>query len=185
MARPRKAGKRTKSGHLSDALDARRDAGTEQAQARKAMFGGNGYDAIGRAFEAGLLGWENDRPSGAAHVRMATARAIGNQYWSILGIGAIRCTLGEQSGGGGDGNRARELWLTEQLIRADRLGARSRKAFDELAIDPQPDEGPVWLDRLIERKHFDADLEHLRRAIAVIDSLTERQICASPRNEIS
>lgn len=173
MGRPRKQGKRTKSGRLSEAIEARRDAGTDQAQCRRAVFKGNGYDAIGRAFESGLLGWENDRPSGEAHIRLATARAIAAAYWPMLSVGALRCTLGDNNGGGGNGDPARERWLTDKLRKADSMGQRSRRAFDELVIDPMPDEGPVWLDRLIARVHFAADVEHLVRAIAVIDRLTD------------
>ena len=172
--RPRKAGKRKPSGRLV-ATD-RRDAGTDHAQVRRERFNGNGYDAIGRAFEAGLLGCENiggrAKPSAQAQVRLHTARAIASAYWPTFGIGAVRCILGESNATGLDGNKARETWLTEKLRQADRMGYDKRRAFDQLAIDPYPDEGPAWLDRLIENRHCADSLALLDRAVSVIDRLT-------------
>ena len=145
--RKRKKGKRTKSGRLSRAGQPRFDHGTDSAQIRKAMFGENGADAIGRAYEAGLLGSEPE--SGQLKT---LARNIFNAYWSRFSDHWL--THGRATGGSGiideERQKAAEMWLVGQLEAVDRLGVR--KEFDGLVIDVNPDCGPDWLDRLISDK---------------------------------
>jgi hypothetical protein len=139
---------------------AQRDKGNDIVAERFEKYGPNGADAIGRAFEAGLLGDAQD-----AKALLDTARAIHRSYWSIYQNGPIRCTLAESNGGShSDGNLAREQWLNAMLDKVGPQGHTTRNAFDQLVIDHHPDSGPKWLDRLIAKdmraddmvKFFDA-----------------------------
>lgn len=161
--RNRKSGNRTKSGRLSRAGKAY-DKGTERAEWKQSVYGADGSDAIGRAYVMGLLG-ENGQ------TLLATGRAIARAYWPVFGVGAIGCTLGGSTGGGGEGNKAQEEWLTAQLRIIDALGIEYRRAFDGLVIDVNPDEGPHWLDRLIAKEFKQSDSEMLHRAIYALAKL--------------
>lgn len=128
------------------------DHGTARAQMKFKQYGTDGADAIGRAYQAGLLG-EN------ADVLRDTARKIARAYWPMLEVGSYRCTLNDSFGGSNDNTdheraKRREEWLTGVVRQADAMGREYRRAFDELVIDVHPDSGPVWLDRIIyARKH--------------------------------
>src|SRR6476469_2204425 len=101
MGRPRKKGVRTKSGRLSRVLIVK---GNDRAEAMKELYGGNGSDAIGRAYERGLLGEGND-----AKAMLDTSRAISRSYGSAYMNGPIRCTLADrQSGAGAEPDEERE-----------------------------------------------------------------------------
>lgn len=144
--RKRKAGNRTASGQLSRAQIVK---GNDRAEAKKERFGTNGSDAIGRAYERGLLGSGND-----AKTMLDTAKAIYRAYWASYVNGPIRCTLADKTSGAAVENdsereRRQEDWLIRMIKTANRGGLPSRKLFDELVIDPQPDHGPVWLDRIL------------------------------------
>lgn len=146
--RKRKAGKRTKSGQLSRAGQVRFDHGTERAQAMQALYGNDGCDAIGRAYQAGLLGQGSD-----AKAMLDTARRLSNAYWAAYGTGRIRCTLADRTDGGSgldcpEKAQRREEWLSGCLDALNRLGVLHRRFFDNLVIDINPDQGPGWLDRL-------------------------------------
>lgn len=160
MGRARKMGKRTAKGRLSRAKDAVFDRGSDRAQERKAQFHGHGYDAVGRAFEAGLLGRDAGRPTARAKMLMDLAQQLFRRYWRHFGIGPVGCTLGRAETGGGKGaNEAgiddgvndaeQEAWLLRMLAMVPR---RERRVFYELVIDINPDTGPIWLDRLIAVK---------------------------------
>jgi len=174
--RKRKQGKREPNGRLSRKGQARIqfDHGTERAQVKFNQFGTDGADAIGRAYQAGLLG-EN------ADMLRDTARKIARAYWPMLEVGSYRCTLNNSFGGSSDDEddgrgKRREDWLTSVLRRADALGRKGRRAFDELVIDIQPDSGPVWLDRVINAQKRRAevplnDAAQLRMAIEVLEAV--------------
>lgn len=162
--RPRKAGKRTKSGQLSRAGQSRFDRGSDKAADKFSVYGTDGSDALGRAFVHGLLGEEGI-------VLRDTGRAIARAYWPMLGTGRISCTLGAKTGQGNDGNLDREKWLTETLRKIDAMGRDKRRAFDELAIDVNPDEGPTWLDRMIAKQQMAGDRVKLEMAIDVLKQL--------------
>lgn len=162
MGRARKMGKRTKSGRLSRAKAAVFDHGTESAQARRAAFHGHGYDAIGRAFETGLLGWEDGKPTARAKMLMDMAHSLSRVYWCEYEVGGTGCTLGR---GGltschmgpplrGLDDPQQEAWLVRMLAM---VPARERALFHELVIDVLPDSGPVWLDRLIAARRAGGD----------------------------
>lgn len=161
--RKRKPGKRTPSGQLSRAGKLY-DKGTERAEWKQSVYGADGSDALGRAYVMGLLGEHGQ-------TLLATGRAIARAYWPIFGTGRIGCTLGGVTGGGGEGSKAQEEWLTAQLRIVDAMGIEYRRAFDALVIDVNPDEGPVWLDRLIAKQFKQADSENLHRAIYALHKL--------------
>lgn len=156
--RPRKPGKRTKAGRLARNYD----KGTERAQERSQRFGTDGYDAIGRAYRSGLLGHQGK-------TLLDMARSIYRAYWPMLETGRITCTLADRTGGVtsiDDGRKRRtETWLLAQTRRVDALGPIVRRAFDQLVIDPMPDEGPDWLDRIIAKQGRAGDMERLGLAI--------------------
>lgn len=164
MGRKRKDGRRNANGRLSRAADTRFDRGTERTQATREKFGTDSCDAIGRAYRTGLLGDDGQR-------LMQTARSIHRTYWPMFGVGQVGCTLGDRSGGGGQGNADRERWLTRTILEIDAMGRPHRKAFDDLVLDFYPDFGPDWLDRLIAKQANDADAEKLSRAVEVLNYL--------------
>ena len=172
--RPRKAGKRTKSGQLSRAgvNDSRRVTGNDKAVERQRRYRSNGHDPIGRAFETGLLGrGEDGKPSQEARVRLDTARALYRAYWPMLGVGRVGCTLGDRNGSYTDGSLKTEQWLKRQMGIVGPMGTSERQAFDDLVLDGHFDEGPIWLDRLIAKEPNAKDGIRLTLAIGVIDRL--------------
>lgn len=168
--RKRKQGKREPNGRLVRVLF---DHGTSRAQMKFEQYGTDGADAIGRAYQAGLLGDQADAIKD-------TARRIAKAYWPMLEVGTYRCTLGDGHGGSNDNFdhdriKAREEWLTGILRTVDRLGRAHRKAFDELVIDVHPDSGPAWLERMIyaRKKGEFADLRDGASMRMAIDALCE------------
>lgn len=178
--RPRKAGKRNKSGRLVST--AARDYGTDATMTRKAMFGENGCDAIGRAYVIGALG------SGSlARDRLGFARALYGQYWAHIAQGGYRCALDQTPRGGNSASPTpeqharqieRERRLNDQLADARSAGVAEYRAFSELVIDPMPDSGPAWLDRLCAgyflsglfgKVTLPEDMTALRRALRSMD----------------
>lgn len=136
-------------------------AGNDFAEAKKARFGANGWDAIGRAFECGLLGEDGER-------LLDTARSLFKAYWRVYEVGPIRCAVNDPilRGGASTGNlehdKRREEWLTHSLALIEH-----RIEFDQLVIDINPDYGPPWLDALVaspsaDRKKLDRALIGLR-----------------------
>jgi hypothetical protein len=172
QGRPRKAGKR-KYGRPIPAQTF--DRGTERAQIVRAFYGTDCTDAIGRAYRAGLLGTGDE-----AKNLLDTGRRVANAYWRHLSTGfAIRCPLGDSNGGSvilldQEREKRREDWLRNQLRAVETMGAR--RQFDQLVIDVHPDEGPVWLNRLIEYKRAGTpgrvdDVAALHRALNALAML--------------
>lgn len=176
--RKRKQGvKRTRSGAISRAgLAPIYDKGSERAQAMQVLYGQDGCDAIGRAYRAGFLG------SGSKGKAMLdTARKIANAYWQAYETGSITCTLGDRTFGSvasldHERIKRREQELAETLRFIDRMGRDTRRAFDQLVIDVNPDSGPAWLDRLLyanraNQRADPADMCQLRKALDPLDIL--------------
>ena len=162
MARGRKTAKKKLP-------DIRRDAGTDATQAKRAAYGTDGSDSLGRAYRSGLLGNDGQR-------LLQTGRSIHRAYWSMFGSNGITCTLGTKNGGGNhDGNIEREKWLTHTMREIDRMGRAHRKAFDDLVLDFHPDYGPDWMDRIIAKRHDApvADWSQLAKALDVLDQLSD------------
>lgn len=160
--RPRKQGRRDAKGKLRPIVMP--DRGNERTAEKREKFGTDGGDAIGRAYRMGLLGEDGQR-------LMQTARSIHRAYWPMFGVGPIGCTLGDRTGGGGEGNLLREQWLTMTMQRVDRMGRNHRRAFDELVLDFWPDYGPDWLDRVIEKEGMANDHTRLMLAVEVLEEL--------------
>lgn len=150
------------------APEVRRDAGTDAAQAKRAMYGTDGCDSIGRAYRAGLLGDDGQR-------LLQTARSINRAYWAAYGQFGMSCTLGVRTGPANDDDNglAREKWLNATIKDIDRMGREHRKAFDELCIDFYPDYGPIWLDNLIAKEPRQSDWSKLAKALEVLDELSD------------
>lgn len=150
MARPgrkRKSGNRTDSGRLSRA-GLGPDRGTERTQAIQALYGPDGADAIGRAYRAGLLGEGSE-----AKALLDTARRISNSYWQAYATGTYTCPLADRTHGSvidldHEKIKRREQWLNECLTLTRRMGPQTDRAFRQLVVDVNPDQGPPWLDRL-------------------------------------
>lgn len=177
--RPRKAGKRTAGGRLSRAKPPvlTYDKGTERAQAVQALYGNNGTDAIGRAYEAGFLGSGNE-----AKALLDKARSLFNAYWSAYGVGQIRKSSTADNDNGStampdyDKIRAREEKLRDDLHTVNRMGMNYRRAFDQLVVDVNPDHGPSWLDSLLwsdrhGKPQDPAAVGQLRRAIEALQNI--------------
>lgn len=172
--RRRRAGKREPNGRLSRIGEPRFDTGTARASMKFKQYGTDGADAIGRAYQAGLLGEHADAIKD-------TARRIAKAYWPMMEIGSYRCTLSDPTGANDNSDsdhiKARERWLTDILRRVDRMGQAYRRAFDALVIDVHPDYGPKWLDSLIwHRQHKPADpvpAHHMAMLGMAIDAMRE------------
>lgn len=169
--RKQKPGRRTKSGRLSRAGIDRNVKGNERAQAVSVLYGQNGTDAIGRAFECGLIG-----QGAEAKALLDTARKMFNLYWRAYEVGPIGCTLGDQSGGGGGEIdhakvKRQEEWLNDCRVCVRKMGPTVSRAFDELVIDPMPDYGPLWLDRLCAKQGTVGDRQTLRAALDALETL--------------
>ena len=150
------------------------DHGTARAKMKFERYGTDGADAIGRAYQAGLLGEHADAIKD-------TARRIAKAYWPMLEVGSYRCTLSDSFGGSNDNTdnrraKAREQWLTGILRAIDQMGRAHRRAFDELVIDIHPDSGPTWLDRAIYARRRNemldqADANRLSMAVSAIERI--------------
>lgn len=148
-------------------LDDRRDAGTDAAQAKRAQFGTDGCDAIGRAYRAGLLGEDGQR-------LLQTGRSINRAYWAAYGQYGMSCTLGVRTGAANDDENSlsREKWLTATMRDIDEMGREHRRAFDSLCIDFHPDCGPIWLDNLIAKEPRQSDWSQLVKALEVLGEIS-------------
>jgi len=162
--RKRKEGRRDAKGKLRPIIMP--DRGNERTAEKREKFGTDGGDAIGRAYRSGLLGEDGQR-------LMQTARSFHRAYWPMFGIGQVGCTLGDRTGGGGDGSVEGERWVIKTVRKVDSLGRDHRKAFDELVLDFNPDYGPDWLDRHIENQQRPSDADTLGRAIRVLAMLAK------------
>lgn len=178
--RKRKSGTREANGRIKRAPRAiSYDRGTNTTQAKHSVYGTDGSDAIGRAYVAGLLGEDG------LNLRNA-GRAIFHAYWPMFGVGAERSCLGDQSGGGmihdpidmDERQRMidRERRLTETLAMIDALDKtlRTRRAFDQLCININPDCGPSFLDSIIWHKTRGKQppVEHEQSLALAIKALT-------------
>lgn len=173
VGRKRKQGKRTKSGQLSRAGEPSIVKGSERAQAMQALYGQDGADAIGRAYRAGLLGDDNE-----AKALLDVGRKMARIYWRAYEVGPVSCTLGDKDFGtitATDNAKAKaaEEWLERNLGRVGLMGTPMRKAFDQMVINPMPDHGPRWLDRLCwqARRNMDMDPADISMLALAIEGL--------------
>lgn len=107
-------------------------------------------DALGRAFNAGLLGNDRDK----AKRLLEAGRRIAWQYWRVLGFAtpdSLARFQPSQPSQPMDTERERilEAALNDALGLVGARGRDVRRAFDQLVIDPHPDHGPLFLDQII------------------------------------
>ena len=140
------------------------------------------FDAIGRAYSGGLLDAFRAEPG---DIRDA-ARAFAVLYWRKLPApnpvsGLYRNMvpgLVEELPAGVDRERAildaderdeaQERRLNQILFAFQRRGGGARAAFDQLVIDCFADDGPPWLDRLLQGRGSLTDRDMLNRAVGAI-----------------
>lgn len=149
---------------------------------RKALMGvpandTNTCDAIGRAYVAGLLHGAPDR----ALELMNAGRKIATQYWRVLGFttqdSLARFQPSQPSTPMDPAlEKLREDAFNVALSLVDARGRDVRRAFDHLVIDPQPDSGPPWLDRIIYaqrrgQRASEGDYAMLRLAVEGLSAL--------------
>lgn len=142
--RKRKPGPRTKSDRPSRA-GIGPDRGTDHTQSRQVIFGHDGCDAIGRAYRTGLLGEGSEAKS-----LLDTARRISSLYQRTYVVSPYNCPIAVRTSGGGPEHEQtleRQLWLRDTLRAIVKRGWHN--PFYELAIEPHPDKGPIWLERMI------------------------------------
>lgn len=182
--RKKKAGARTASGALQRVP--KWDYGCDGVQRRRALYAretiapgsdgtkqvkvdaGQTFDALGRAWSAGLLGARADELRDGG-------RIIAGQYWRAYGFvtpDSLARFQPSAAVGLVDDHRARiiEAALNDALDTVAKRGRDVRRAFDQLVIDLNPDAGPAWLDRIIfaSRQHrtpTEADSNMLRLAL--------------------
>lgn len=180
--RPRKAGKRTKSGRLKE-RPVIFDKGSQRTEDKFSVYGADGSDAIGRAYVMGLLG------DNGLELRNL-ARKIHRAYWPMLAVGREKSCLGLDVNGmtvnddmlepeEREYKIAREKRLTETLRSVQRMGTQHRKAFDDLVIEIMPDHGPQWLEQLIWAKSHRVEPEPsakqaMERAIGALEQIAAR-----------
>lgn len=178
--RKRKQGRREPSGRIQrkSVLQVAPDRGTDAMQAKAAMYGSHGTDAIGRAYMAGLLGQID---SASARAMLDTARKLSRDYHRAYEQAPYKGTLADRTGGSViDLDHARirqtEERLREALHMVDRMGRQVRLAFYSLVIEQHPDSGPPWLENMIWAKRtgkppHPAAQAFLKRALAPLDIL--------------
>lgn len=165
--RPRKVGRRDKSGKLRPEFV--HDRGNDRTAAKKDRYGTDGADAIGRAYREGLLGEDGQK-------LMNTARTISKSFHATF-KGGYKCALGQ--GGGGvmsvdidpDSARNRQARLFDSLSAAGPRATLQSYAFYGLVIEQHPDSGPGWLDRIIDGEANTTDRRCLDAAIQVLVDL--------------
>ncbi|WP_151895429.1 hypothetical protein [Sphingomonas sp. NIC1] len=126
-------------------------------------------DALGRAYSAGLLGTGEHAKS-----LMIAGRKIAGQYWRVLGFPTPDSLARFQPRAPStpmdpEREKIMEAALNDGLAMVRALSRDHRRAFDMLVIDPNPDCGPAWLDRIVYAHRRgeaprEADLAFLRLA---------------------
>lgn len=172
--RPRKAGKRKENGKLERdnyAVPAY-DHGTERAQERFRRFGTHGATALGRAYASGLLGDEQE-----ASIRYDAGKRFSRLYSALIEQGRYRCPLARERLSAGvvvhfTGHRqdeADQAWLFEAMDRLDHAGLRPW--LDQLVLELYADQGPYWLDAILDGGRDPVDRMVLKWAVAALDMI--------------
>lgn len=162
MARPgrkRKPGKREKNGRLLRTYD----KGTERVQALRERFDVYYCSALGRAFYAGLLG-EDGLNLYQTGMKFATL------HKRVFGITDYKCPLGDQSGTTYT-DEERDASDHEWLMNAIRSfkGPDDKFYMDQLLI--HTDQGPGWLDRILDKQGTTSDRLKLEAAMRALQRM--------------
>lgn len=158
------------------------DKGCDGVVRRRLIYGASApeqsFDAIGRAFCAGLLGRRSE-------AKRDGARKIAAQYVLVYGT-ETRMTPDSLSRFQPDNSGApidpdiekiRRDALDDALEAVLKRGRDVRNAFDDLVLAVHPDSGPLWLDRIIfarmaKRTPREDDTYRLMLAIQGLEVLT-------------
>jgi hypothetical protein len=145
-------------------------------QRRRGALETDTCDALGRAYCAGLLGGGDQ-----AQRRLLAGRKIASQYWRVYGFSTpdSLARFQPQHGAGPinpDQERIREDTLNDGLSLARSRGRDVARAFDQLVVDLNPDQGPAWLDRIVyahrcKKTAAEPDTNMLRLAIEGLDQI--------------
>ena len=183
--RKRKANqRRSKTGRIAYSAADRIVKGNIHAQAMQTIYGQDGCDAIGRAYQAGLLGIGSE-----AKNLLDTARRIANIYWQAYEVGGITSPIADRSYGSNtsicpEDARRREEWLNGCLTTINARGRAERRYFDQLVIDVHPDQGPAWLDRMVWVCRQNKDRK-VRRILQSPDDLATLRIAIEALRAVS
>ena len=144
-------------------------------------------DALGRAYNAGLLG--NDE---RAKDLLTAGRMMAWRYWRIYApqFGSPDSLARFQPSEPGkpmtDDQRAEsdaehEKRLNEGQAAVRKLGHDHKRAFEQLVIDWNPDHGPAWLDRIAWAHHRKqladrSDMAWLTKAVASLEALVPKRL---------
>lgn len=169
------AGRRSASGRIRD-RQPRITPPNDGIIRRRAIYGAPAddretYDAIGRAWIAGLL---NPNPERAKEL-LDAGRKIAAQYWRVYGFLTpdSLARFQPQSPIGPldpDKERIREDALNDALSLIAKRGRDVRRGFDQLVIDINPDHGPPWLDAIIfahRRQQRASERDYAMMALAI------------------
>lgn len=158
--RPSKAGKRYANGRLVHVV--KFDRGTERVQVQKGMFGTFYASAAGRMFASGLMG-EQDEALG----RYQGLQRFLRLYRRIYGAPGYRCAL-DQTPRGEDheeidleqAERDR-TWMRHAMRSLDASGCYPY--LEQIISVNTVDQGPPWLDRLIDVRIWNNNLDNLNK----------------------
>jgi hypothetical protein len=176
--RPRKPGRRLECGRLKkDNHAALFDKGSDWVQSRKALFGEHYGSAIGRAFAWGLLGeGQQAKDRYEAGKRLYAVR---KRYYGHKGV---RCPLDDTPRGGNVVLLNPELQERDEADKAY-LADCERKIdpgcapyLDQLLDDLFTDQGPYWIQNLIEGPTDNRDRMVLQAALRALDAICPRQV---------
>ncbi|HEX7854461.1 MAG TPA: hypothetical protein VF503_12270 [Sphingobium sp.] len=160
---------------------------------KRAAYGGMGSpedccDALGRAHLSGLILAhvvanlpDQADPAAAAKEMLRVGRDVAWKYWRIYGFHTANALARFQPEGPSRRldpleEKALEDRLNNALDRVGRMGHQTRRDFDGLVIDLNPDHGPQWLDDVIfshraKRQAEPRDLGRLNRAMEALAAL--------------
>lgn len=165
MARPgrkRKAGRREKSGRPQ--RDYTHDKGTERIQALRERFDVYYCTALGRAFSGGLLGEDGLD-------LYQTGMKFAKLHKRVFGIVDYKCALGDSAGGSSLYDEERDANDHQWLLNAIRSfqGPEDKFYMDQLLI--HTDQGPGWLDRLLDKNEIHGDRLKLEAAMRALQRM--------------
>lgn len=160
--RPSKSGKRHPNGRLAHTPTF--DRGTERVQALKAMFGTFYASAAGRMFASGLMGEQDE-----ALARYQGLQRFVRVYKRVYGGTGYRCPL-DQTPRGEDhdttdmeqAERDRQ-WMRHAMHSLDASGCYPY--MEQLISVNHVDQGPAWLDRLIDVMQWNSNLANLNKQL--------------------
>lgn len=143
---------------------------------RKGKMETDTCDALGRAYNAGLLGTGQ-----RAQDLLSAGRKIASQYWRVYGFSTPDSLARFQPQRPSarldpDKEKIIEDALNDGLDLVRARGRDVRRAFEQLVIDLNPDCGPAWLDQVVyahrtKRTAAERDMTMLRLAVEGLEAI--------------